>query len=399
MPSRTTLPGLQTSFRRRAGLVCLCSLLLLSSAAIRRSIWSFVPQIEYPGENFSPGELHYTELETEAWLALSPILAADRQHGEFKVPRLRASDLSVHDFNHNYLGKRGGRPLVLTDVASEWPAAALWSTQYLQRLFGDARLRVERSGADGAFGWASEDWHSTRLTYAEFSRRSVESCAAADGGRGKLYLATQVPESLMQDIQLGDDQQLKVPTACPVRFSSPTVEEVLVWEAQEGCAPRSLVHNDHADNVLAVLRGCKNVSLWDPYQAPLLYETAGIDRVSPVDVRSPESTDAAGPYPRFARARAVSEQICEGDALFLPALWFHDVQSGAGRTLAVNVWFDMLGMGNELSDDELEMLPTPALRERHDDRAAAGRFDCNPSPSLKGPLDDYVARSKRIRRN
>jgi peptidyl-lysine (3S)-dioxygenase / protease len=65
--------------------------------------------------------------------------------------------------------------------------------------------------------------------------------------------------------------------------------------------------------------------------------------MSPVDVQRPDLVR----FPRFAHARAVTCTIGPGDALFLPAHWWHEVTSSPDprppwlhpRNVAINYWY------------------------------------------------------------
>ena len=61
--------------------------------------------------------------------------------------------------------------------------------------------------------------------------------------------------------------------------------------------------------------------------------------MSPVDIALPDLQR----FPRFARARRVRCSLGPGDVLFMPAFWWHEVQSYPDeeerRNLAVNFWY------------------------------------------------------------
>ena len=60
--------------------------------------------------------------------------------------------------------------------------------------------------------------------------------------------------------------------------------------------------------------------------------------MSPVDILEPDYNR----FPKFKEARALNCTINEGDVLFMPSFWWHEVQSYPSeeeqRNLAVNFW-------------------------------------------------------------
>lgn len=61
--------------------------------------------------------------------------------------------------------------------------------------------------------------------------------------------------------------------------------------------------------------------------------------MSPVDILKPDYNR----FPKFREVRAMNCTISEGDVLFMPAFWWHEVQSYPSveeqRNLAVNFWY------------------------------------------------------------
>ncbi|KAL8618973.1 hypothetical protein ACOMHN_018356 [Nucella lapillus] len=121
-------------------------------------------------------------------------------------------------------------------------------------------------------------------------------------------------------------------------------------------------HFDPFDNFLCQISGEKEVMLFEPrndflYEAhipeailsynstlkqfrrsTLLDSTSMV--MTPVDILNPH----LGRFPKFGSARPMSCTIREGEVLFMPAFWWHEVQSRPSRTqhrnLAVNFWYD-----------------------------------------------------------
>src|SRR5439155_10780447 len=61
--------------------------------------------------------------------------AADYCHVE------RRSKLSRDEFMQRYV--LPGRPVVLTDLADDWPARTRWTPQYLKQRYGDVEIEVQ----------------------------------------------------------------------------------------------------------------------------------------------------------------------------------------------------------------------------------------------------------------
>lgn len=72
------------------------------------------------------------------------------------------------------------------------------------------------------------------------------------------------------------------------------------------------------------------------YRKELLQSTSMV--MSPVDILQPDYSR----FPNFARAKRLRCVLSPGDVLFMPAFWWHEVQSYPDpheqRNLAVNYW-------------------------------------------------------------
>ena len=86
-------------------------------------------------------------------------------------------------------------------------------------------------------------------------------------------------------------------------------------------------HYDTHDNLLAQVTGYKTVTLWAPGAEPFMYVEGSSSRVEDIDAELEQVT--TGWFPKFA---AVSNRrwvatLGPGEALYIPALWFHHVLS------------------------------------------------------------------------
>ena len=101
-------------------------------------------------------------------------------------------------------------------------------------------------------------------------------------------------------------------------------------------------HYDPYDNLAAVVAGRRKFTLFPPeqinnlYLGPLLNTPAGVP-ISMVNLLDPDFEQ----FPRFQQALdAGQEAVLEpGDAIYIPALWWHAVQSLDKVNMLVNYWW------------------------------------------------------------
>eukprot|EP01059_Diplonema_ambulator_P005474 TRINITY_DN15201_c0_g1_i1.p1 TRINITY_DN15201_c0_g1~~TRINITY_DN15201_c0_g1_i1.p1 ORF type:complete len:335 (+),score=46.43 TRINITY_DN15201_c0_g1_i1:40-1005(+) len=147
----------------------------------------------------------------------------------------------------------------------------------------------------------------------------------------------------------------------------------------------SSMHRDHYENLYAVVRGSKTFVLVPPWESscvPYTSHPEGVWR---------EDTSVKGSFtverletsvkwveltpnttPSWEGAHPLSVTVSQGDLLYLPSLWYHEVRQQGGLdgiTIAVNYWWDInydatfwtleairrmgtLSKGEPLSEDE-----------------------------------------------
>ncbi len=137
-----------------------------------------------------------------------------------------------------------------------------------------------------------------------------------------------------------------------------------------GNAVTAATHYDNMDGINCMVAGRKRFTFFPPDQLPNLYIgpldlAPGGQPTSLVRVSAPDLER----YPRFAQALAVAETVDvePGDAVFIPNLWWHNVESLDPVNLSVNYWwFDGTQGGAEpfaaLAHGLLAIAPLPASR-------------------------------------
>ncbi len=101
-------------------------------------------------------------------------------------------------------------------------------------------------------------------------------------------------------------------------------------------------HFDESDNVACVVRGRRRFVLFPPDEVGNLYvgpidQTPAGQPTSMVDMTKPDFER----FPRFRQAleRALVADLEPGDAIFVPALWWHAVQAFDRLNILVNYWW------------------------------------------------------------
>jgi hypothetical protein len=112
-----------------------------------------------------------------------------------------------------------------------------------------------------------------------------------------------------------------------------------IWLGNDFITP---AHFDESHNLACVVAGQRRFTLFAPEQVGNLY-IGPLDfaptptPISLVDFHQPDLTR----FPRFAQARAASlvADLGPGDALYIPTLWWHHVQSVGMLNILVNYWW------------------------------------------------------------
>ena len=185
---------------------------------------------------------------------------------------------------------------------------------------------------------------------------------------------------------------------------------VSIWM---GNKTRVSIHHDIPDNIACVVTGKRRFTLFPPEQLPNLYigpldfNPAG-PAISMVDLHNPDWEK----FPRFreALAHARMAELEPGDAIFIPSLWWHQVDGLESFNVLVNYWWsqspDYLGSPLDAFNHALMNIKTLPEEERRYWKAIfdhyifagdADTFAHIPAHRLGvlGPFDEPMARRMR----
>lgn len=268
-----------------------------------------------------------------------------------------------------------GRPVVLRGFCADWPAVAAGrgAPEALADYLGQFATGRPGEAFFGEPGIGGRYFYGADLDSFNFQRREmplVEGlrhivAAAADPGLGTVYMGS-LPVDTYAPGFAAENRLHIVPDGVTARL----------WV---GNASQVTCHYDTYENVACVLAGTRRFTLYPPdaigdlYPGPLDRTMAG----PPVSLAAAAAPDDAR-YPRFARARArqIVVDLQPGDALFLPKLWWHQVEAEGSCNLMANYWWDAFAAGPDAPMTAL-LLAMIAVADRPPaERAAwAAHFD------------------------
>ncbi len=233
----------------------------------------------------------------------------------------------------------GSRPVVLRGQVAAWPAVAAGRAgpraiaHYVAGFDGGAPLDVmiARPEIGGRF------FYSDDMAGFNFQRQRVplasliaELLRLAEAGEAS-------PHAIYANAAAAADHSPGWIEANPLDL--PIEATARLWI---GNANTVATHYDMSPNIACVVAGRRRFTLFPPeqlgnlYIGPLDHTLAG----PPVSMVDPEAPDLDR-YPRFADAWAVAQtaEIAPGDALFIPALWWHHVRALDAINMLVNYWW------------------------------------------------------------
>lgn len=235
-------------------------------------------------------------------------------------------------------------PVILPGLCASWPAtkAAAHSWEALT----DYLIGLDSGVLDQAFigppSIGGRYFYSDELAGFNFERADLSlsdavtrmNAAARDPEQSSVYLGSIAADDHVPDF--AEQNRLTI---------VPQSVRPRLWL---GNASFVSSHYDTFDNIACVVAGRRRFTLYPPQAIANLY-------VGPIDftMAGPPVALAAGSapgdprYPKFEtiRGEALVAELDPGDALYLPKLWWHQVEATEPLNLLVNYWWDAFLIG------------------------------------------------------
>ncbi|KAK3728899.1 hypothetical protein RRG08_051549 [Elysia crispata] len=279
-------------------------------------------------------------------------------------------------FFHEYLSL--SKPVIITGAIDKWVAFKKWTKSFLKEKYGKTKVHIKAT-PNGEYEGVQDKslWESNR--YFHIPKQVEEQLPYPD-------LVVERPASLdmlfsefldlIENVSRGNTVNMSayleyssIADYFPELKSDITDLEFInmlelaslnIWLSDGNTLGK--LHFDPFDNLLCQISGEKHVTLFEPHNNERLYEShiqesqftfnksTGLFHrrrlldstsmvMSPVDLKRPDLKR----FPLFADTRPMKCSIKEGEVLFMPAFWWHEVQSRPNmsqhRNLAVNFWY------------------------------------------------------------
>ena len=229
-------------------------------------------------------------------------------------------------------------PLLLQGLVRHWPAVAPCSesipaaARYLSRFWSEEPVTVYAgdSSIDDRFFY-NEDFTGFNFVAGKASLPQLFAKLAETGREERLrtlYVGSTQVDQWMPGFRAHNDLELPGEGAL-----------ASFWL---GSRSRVSAHYDFPDNIACVIAGERRFTLFPPEQIGNLY-VGPVDRtpsgqaISLVDIANPDFER----FPRFAEALGQARQalLAPGDAIFIPSMWWHHVESRQDFNMLINYWW------------------------------------------------------------
>ena len=231
------------------------------------------------------------------------------------------------------------RPAVLRGLLRDWPAVQ--AGQHSQASVVDYFKRIDSGGAVNAMVGPPQIkgrfFYSDDFQGFNFESREVSISTALD------TLVSLAEDPQPPAIAL---QAMHVPDIMPSFLGDntmPLLDSDIAPRVWMGNRSMIATHFDNNHNIACVVSGSRRFTVFPPEQVGNLYigpllRTPGGSPISVVDLRAPDYTK----FPKFAEAlESAQEAVLEpGDAIYIPILWWHGVESLDPLNVLVNYWWN-----------------------------------------------------------
>lgn len=221
----------------------------------------------------------------------------------------KRSRLSQDEFVTRYV--RGCRPVVLTDIARDWPAMQRWSPAYLKERFGHLAVEIQAERGQDQLYEVNKLKHKREVKLGDFVDRVLAMGVSNDEYLTANNELLRRPEfaPLLADIG----------TLPPYCDRSKLAERASFWFGPAGTV--TPLHHDTLMLFHTQVVGRKRWRFISPLETPRLYNHYHVYSAVNLD-----NVDLSR-HPDFAQVKVLDVVVEPGETMFLPLAWWHQVSS------------------------------------------------------------------------
>lgn len=265
-------------------------------------------------------------------------------------------------------------PAVIRGLVSAWPVArsAAASPAHFRDYVAqfDSGKRAEIFVGEAAI--AGKFYYNDELTGFNFDRQQMSFGAAID------RIVGSAGQSGGRSMYLGSVSLDEYLPGFSAQNSLPIVSRTAAARIWLGHESNVSAHYDSLDNLACVITGKRRFTLYSPeltdrlYMGPIDFTMAG----QPVSLAAAAGRDDPR-YPRFREVRdqALVVDLLPGDAIYIPKLWWHQVEATSPFNVLVNYWWDAFATPDAPSLGLLLSMITIAERPLAERQAWKAFFD------------------------
>jgi Cupin-like domain len=205
----------------------------------------------------------------------------------------------------------GCRPVVLTNVAADWPALTKWSPQHLRERYGRHMVEIQAERSKDPKYEQNKLKHRQSVKLADFVDKVL-----AGGATNDYYMTA-------------NNEALKKPEFAPLLFdigSLPAIcdRAALARSCSVWFGPAGTITPLHHDTLMLFhtqIVGRKRWRFISPLDTPKLYNFDGV--FSSIDLEAPDYAK----FPLLKDVKILEVVAQPGETVFLPLGWWHQVTS------------------------------------------------------------------------
>lgn len=233
------------------------------------------------------------------------------------IPIERISPISLEDFYQQYV--YASKPVIISNLVSDWPAMQKWDLDYLSRDFGEVSV--------GYVNLVNNHCDLSLKNGSKLENISIKESAqqiAAGKTNGGVAIASPIdvfPEHFHNDY------------TAPMYCAGRSFLRSRIFIGPAGII--TSLHQDLPENLYVMVSGKKRITLFPP--ASPVYRHSPFSKLPNHALTDPENPDYSR-YPKFKHAQPYLAEVSAGDTLFIPSFWWHHLRNSES-SIAVNFWW------------------------------------------------------------